>query len=105
MPLIDYDQETGNFPKRLEDLVDKKLATREELNELLEVPWYVKGDWVYFQGLSTDDPSDWVLLVSPELHGEHVVLRIDARAERVRAADLPRELSGQGGKQVMIPAR
>lgn len=116
LALFEFEEEYGTFPsdelaaeeEKFSELKKARVLDQLEaaglgrdIDRLLAVGSLWEGDWLYFPGLSTSSPPDAPVLISPEIDGKRLVLRVDssARAESeaaVNAMDL--------SKAVAIPA-
>ncbi len=74
-----------------------------DVDQFLRVSRLAKGDWWYFQGHSTEAPPRQVLLVSPSLDGERVVLRVDNSVTRTPEGGVE-SLVEELGQPIVIPA-
>lgn len=104
LALFAFEEEYGTFPsdelaaeeaafagltgdRVLDQLETTKLGV--DMDRLLATGNSWKGDWLYFPGLSTSGPPDAPLLISPEIEGMRIVLRVDSSvtAEAVAEVD------------------
>lgn len=110
LALFEFEEEYGTFPSDELATEEEKLAgltgTRvldqleaaglvPEIDRLLAAGSLWKGDWLYFPGLSTSgDPSSPVL-ISPEIDGLRIVLRLDSSVVAKSAVEVKgMDLSG-----------
>ena len=116
LALYEFEEEYGTFPSDViaaeeeafagltgARVLDQLEASGDSvgIDRLLAVGSLWEGEWLYFPGLSTSSPPDAPVLISPEIDGKRLVLRVDSssRAESeasVNAMDL--------SKAVAIPA-
>ena len=116
LALFEFESAYGTFPSDELAAEEEKFAgltgsrvldqleaagLRTDKDRLLAVGSLWEGDWLYFPGLSTSGDPNTPVLISPEIDGKRLVLRVDssARAESeaaVNAMDL--------SKAVAIPA-
>ena len=101
--LLEFDMEFGSFPSDetatlvaearsvdASSLKGSEILTQLEvlgianpLDELLAVSSRAEGDWTYFPGFDTTDVPSGVLLVSPTVRDQAMILRIDNSTDRV----------------------
>ncbi|MEJ6572994.1 MAG: DUF4190 domain-containing protein [Akkermansiaceae bacterium] len=81
--LIEYDQDKGAFPDKLEQLQNEKYVP-----DLSIFAPAKGGEWIYFSGQSTSDDSSNILLATPiPIDGKRVILRIDGSTTHIPEAD------------------
>jgi len=98
-----FDEEYGTFPAdklAVEEAVFAGLTGTRVLDQLeaegllpdvdrmLAVGKMGKGDWLYFQGLTSSNPPESPVLISPVIDGKRIVLRVDASAVMEAEADV-----------------
>lgn len=98
-----FDEEYGTFPTdklAAEEAVFAGLTGTRVLDQLeaegllpdvdrmLAVGKMWKGDWLYFQGLTSSSPPESPVLISPEIDGKRIVLRVDASVVMETEADV-----------------
>ena len=98
-----FDEEYGTFPTdklAAEEAVFAGLTGSRVLDQLeaegllpdvdrmLAVGKMWKGDWLYFQGLTSSSPPESPVLISPEIDGKRIVLRVDASVVMETEADV-----------------
>lgn len=116
LALYEFEEEYGTLPSDELAAEEEKFAglTGGRVLDQLEVAGFAsdndrflavgtlwKGDWLYFPGLSTSSDPNAPVLISPEIDGKRIVLRVDSSAVaksevEVNAMDL--------SKAVTIPA-
>jgi hypothetical protein len=103
LALYAFDEEYGTFPSdklATEEAVFAELTGTRVLDQLeaegllpdvdrmFAVGKMWKGDWLYFQGLTSSNPPESPVLISPVIDGKRIVLRVDASALMETEADV-----------------
>lgn len=116
LALYGFDEEHGVFPSdeiateqdEFKGLTGARVLDQLEVSDaavdvdrLLAVGKQWKGDWLYFTGLSSEAPAEAPVLISPEIDGKRIVLRVDSSVTSVAAADVA---SMDLTKAIAIPA-